>query len=57
MNSADTGFQMSRISNRIFGLFPFARLDNFLSLREYHFCTPLLMESNGIATFPKNSTL
>lgn len=44
-------------SKRIWGQLPFARPLNFLSFNAYHRFSPLRIFSNGIATFPRNSTL
>jgi len=52
-----TGFQRTCISKRIMGQFPFALALSFLSFRQYHFFSPFLIFSKGIATLPKNSTL
>lgn len=52
-----TGFQSTVISSSIWGQLPFALPCSFLSFREYHFFSPLRILSNGIATFPRNSTL
>jgi len=54
---ARIGFQSTVISNSIWGQLPFALPCSFLSFREYHFFSPLRILSNGIATFPRNSTL
>lgn len=51
------GFQMTVISSKICGLFPFALLRNFLSFKAYHLFSPLLILNSGMAILPKNSTL
>lgn len=50
-------FHTMVISKRIWGQLPFARPLNFLSFNAYHRFSPLRIFSNGIATFPRNSTL
>lgn len=50
-------FHMTVISKRIWGQLPFARPLSFLSFNAYHRFSPLRIFSNGIATFPRNSTL
>lgn len=50
-------FHMTVISKRIWGQFPFARPLSFLSFNAYHRFSPLRIFSNGIAIFPRNSTL
>lgn len=50
-------FHTTVISKRIWGQLPFARPLSFLSFNAYHRFSPLRIFSNGIATFPRNSTL